>query len=371
MKTFSARARYLPISRRSGTSHAFRRVVSAILALTFAGVSGGVAVGQAADLTGTFKGGAFTTFANSVTGQVASQLAEAAYQPCPCHGTNGQVLSSTVKNVRAGNNGMVLSAGATVSTVYSNRSANRGIVRNTATVSRLNLLNGMITASSVKAVAIVNATKTAVATDVDNSTFTDLKIAGNPFGPDVAANTQIALPGLGKLTLKKVQQRGDLNDASRVSVQMLTVDINQTNSFGLPVGSQIVVASATATFNRSQQEPVVGENARALLASATTEAGFGTPVGLQALAPTRCGDAGSGMLPSRSNVSAPATPMAPGTRLKTAFDAPQSSGATEAAKPVLEPIDRYGTYGALIGAAVELPAASILGRRNVWIPPSV
>ena len=85
-------------------------------ALTFAA---GISELQAADLAGSFRGNAFATFANVEAGPIAAQLGRSAYQPCPCRGTNGEVLSNTVNNdLQAGDNGKVLKATATLSTVF-------------------------------------------------------------------------------------------------------------------------------------------------------------------------------------------------------------------------------------------------------------
>ena len=80
-------------------------------ALTFA--AGGSAL-QAADLAGSFRGNAFATFANAEAGPVAAQLGRSAYQPCPCRGTNGEVLSNTINDLQAGDDGKVLKATATL-----------------------------------------------------------------------------------------------------------------------------------------------------------------------------------------------------------------------------------------------------------------
>ena len=84
---------------------------------------GGGSPVQAADLPGSFRGSAFATFANATAGPVAVELGRSAYQPCPCRGTNGQTLSNTVNTLQAGDNGNVLKASATLSTVFTQKTS--------------------------------------------------------------------------------------------------------------------------------------------------------------------------------------------------------------------------------------------------------
>ena len=143
-------------------------------ALTFA--AGGSAL-QAADLAGSFRGNAFATFANAEAGPVAAQLGRSAYQPCPCRGTNGEVLSNTINDLQAGDDGKVLKATATLSTVFTQKTATTAKIQDTSTITGLNLLDGLITATTVKAVANVAATASSITADPNGSIFANLKIA--------------------------------------------------------------------------------------------------------------------------------------------------------------------------------------------------
>src|SRR4051812_41994213 len=83
-----------------------RRRTAALLAGALLGVGLTLGAGsgtlQAADLPGSFRGSAFATFANATAGPVAAELGRSAYQPCPCRGTNGQILSNTINTLQAG-----------------------------------------------------------------------------------------------------------------------------------------------------------------------------------------------------------------------------------------------------------------------------
>ena len=104
-------------------------------------------------LKGSFRGNAYATFANAEAGPVATQLGWSAYQPCPCQGTNGKTLSNTVDSVQAGENGRVLKANVTLSTVFTDKTATSARVRNTSKVTGLNAFDGLIKAKAIKAVA--------------------------------------------------------------------------------------------------------------------------------------------------------------------------------------------------------------------------
>ena len=311
------------------------RIASAVLVFALAMVVGGQGL-HAADLPGSFRGSAFATFANAAAGPVAAQLGRSAYQPCPCRGTNGQVLSNTVNTIQAGDSGRVLKATATISTVFTNKTAATATIQNTSTVSGLNLLNGLITATSIKVAANVAATAAAITANTDTSVFTNLRIAGNPISATVAANTQIPLPGLGKVTLKKVQRGGDFSGLGRITVQMLTVDISQANGFGLPVGAQIVVASATATFTRSQPAAVVSGQAYATFANATAGTSLQNRIGKAALVTMGCEGTGGKTLSNTISTFSAGSLFTLGNSVSTAFGGPQNGGTVAVTTSTIE-----------------------------------
>lgn len=121
------------------------------LALLLGTFIAGGSIAQAADLTGSFRGNAYATYANATAGDIAVELGRWALQPCPCGGTNGVVRANTVTSLKAGNDGRVLSADVTRSTVYTVKTASTAKIQNTSTISGLNLFDGLITATTVKA----------------------------------------------------------------------------------------------------------------------------------------------------------------------------------------------------------------------------
>ncbi|HVU21230.1 MAG TPA: choice-of-anchor P family protein [Rhizomicrobium sp.] len=209
---------------------------------------------SAADLPGAFQGNAYATVANAKAGAIASSLASGAYQRCPCEGTNGKTLTSEVDGLGAGQ--AVLSATSTIATAFTDKTAASAEVQNTATVNGLVALGGLVTADTIKAVATVSAAKHALTSSADGSVFQNLIIAGQPIPSDVAPNTVIPLPGLGSVTLNKIQPSGNYKTRGTLIVDMISIDVSAGNNLGIPVGSKIVIAHAAAGFTRKQPDTV-------------------------------------------------------------------------------------------------------------------
>jgi hypothetical protein len=94
------------------------------------------------------------------------------------------------------------------------------------------------------------ATETVVGKKVTASTagtqFGGLEIAGTNLPVDVPANTQITLPLLGYVVVNE-QIAPKPGHAGALTVNGLHVYITTANLLNVPVGSEIVVAHATAT----------------------------------------------------------------------------------------------------------------------------
>jgi hypothetical protein len=199
---------------------------------------------------GTFRGGAYGTFANSEAGPVATTLGHSAFLPCPCDGTDGETLENHTGNVSAGNGGEVLIADETLSTGRTTSTASSSSMRFTSRVEGLNALNGLITAAAVTAVSKTDIDANSITGNTDDSRFGNLQIAGKKFSPTVSPNTRVKLPGIGFVVLNKVTENGNGKSSGKVTVHMIEINITQDNSFNLPVGAQIVVGHATSGFSR-------------------------------------------------------------------------------------------------------------------------
>ena len=299
--------------------------------------------GEAATLLkGSFRGQAYATFANAEAGPVATQLGRSAFQPCPCRGTGGQTLSNTVDSVKAGDQGKTLTANGTLSTVFTEKTSSSARVMNTSTVTGLNAFDGAITADVIKAVANTSANATTINSTPTGSVFSNLKIAGQTFGADVAANTRVNLPGVGYVLLKSVKKDGNGQSLSKITVDMLTVVVTQTNDFDLPVGSRIVVAHAVSGFSRSEPTVIVGGQAYAATALTTTD-DIKNRVGKAAFVVIGCEGTNGKTRTNNVNTLDVGDLLSSGTGKTTAFGGPTTSGTVAKTTASVQNVNLLGS----------------------------
>ena len=299
--------------------------------------------GEAATLLkGSFRGQAYATFANAEAGPVATQLGRSAFQPCPCRGTGGQTLSNTVDSVKAGDQGKTLTANGTLSTVFTEKTSSSARVMNTSTVTGLNAFDGAITADVIKAVANTSANATTINSTPTGSVFSNLKIAGQTFGADVAANTRVNLPGVGYVLLKSVKKDGNGKSLSKITVDMLTVVVTQTNDFDLPVGSRIVVAHAVSGFSRSEPTVIVGGQAYAATALTTTD-DIKNRVGKAAFVVIGCEGTNGKTRTNNVNTLDVGDLLSSGTGKTTAFGGPTTSGTVAKTTASVQNVNLLGS----------------------------
>ena len=156
----------------------------------------------------------------------------------------------------------VLRLDGVVTTVFTDELANQAVVTNTSKVERPNLFNGRIQAKRAKAVANVVATTADIDTDAEGTGFVGLRINGQPISDSVAPNTNVALPGIGTVIVKRVKRDGN-STFQVITVEALVVKVEEENNFDLPVGSEIIVGHARAGYSRTVPEVVFGGSAYA------------------------------------------------------------------------------------------------------------
>ena len=249
--------RALPSSGRRKTRGPW--IIGGLFALTLS-----AAPVLADDLPGAFSGGAYATFGNVKAGPIAATLGRSAFQGCPCNGTDGQVLTTEVDGLSAGDGGNVLTASVTKSTAFTQKTATTAEVQNTSAITGLSVLGGVVSADTIKAVASVSATKRTLTAAPDGSMLTNLVIAGQSIPVNVPQNTVIPLPGLGSVTLYKVTPKGNMKSGGTITVDMITIDIGTKNNLGLAIGAKIVIGHAEAGFVRRQPTSVFGGQAYAV-----------------------------------------------------------------------------------------------------------
>ena len=113
----------------------------------------------------------------------------------------------------------------------------------TTRVESLNLLNGLLGANVIygRVDASIAGPRGVFKTAVGN--FVNLSVAGHPeIGDNVAYNTSVDILGLGTLYLKRVLRHD--HTPSSIEIRMVELVVNQDNSYGLPIGADIVIGDA-------------------------------------------------------------------------------------------------------------------------------
>ncbi len=219
-----------------------------LVAGTLFGLAGHAA---AAPLSGEFTGHARLLAAGGVDSALALQIATASHESCGCRGTLGATRTATASSVSIGPSGLVATAATSATSAYGSKTASTASTLQTSTVTKLNLLGGLITADALRAAAGVSATSTGLAASEAGTTITNLVVAGNAIDPNTPDNTELALPGIGSVVVKATEQGvGKLK--AHLLVDMLLVKVGQANSLGLPVGAKLAVAQAYAAYSRAQ-----------------------------------------------------------------------------------------------------------------------
>ena len=110
----------------------------------------------------------------------------------------------------------------------------------------VNVLNGLIAAKAVLALATSHANGTTAASEADGSTVLNLVVAGVSYADGAPApNTRVELPGVGYVVLNEQIRSGDGVHSSSLTVNMIHVYLVDPVTGGST--GEIVVGAATST----------------------------------------------------------------------------------------------------------------------------
>jgi hypothetical protein len=157
----------------------------------------------------------------------------------PAAGTHGVTNFNTVAGV---NLTPLAQVGAVTTSATGTDTATVLDSRTTSEIAGVNLFNGLITADAIKAVAHAHGTPGITSTYHSDgaATFVNLKIGSTTIPINVKPNTVINIANLAIVTINQITQT-----ANAVLVRVLDIKIT-TAAYGLPVGAEIQVATATA-----------------------------------------------------------------------------------------------------------------------------
>jgi len=162
----------------------------------------------------------------------------------PCFGTAGQTITNSVGNVNIAG---VLTSGTVTDTGKSNLTNPYSTGQMTSQVEGLNLLSGLITANVIYSQVNATIADSHGVFETGVGSFTGLAVAGYPaINDSVPYNTQVSIAGLGTLYLKRVISNFPNPDSTEV--RMIELVINQTNSYNLPIGADIIISDTQITI---------------------------------------------------------------------------------------------------------------------------
>jgi hypothetical protein len=198
-------------------------------------------------LEATVGGQAYAATANSKIGEpLKNKIGKTAAIYVGCQGTRGETHTN---NIAALNVGKILSSGTGTTTAFGGLTPSGTVAKTTSTVEGLRMLNGLISADTVTAVAQDTFKDGERISSTQGSQFANLRVAGVLVATNVAPNTRIVLPGIGYVVVNE-QKVPSPTSTARLQVNGLHVFVTTTNLLGLPVGSQIIVAHADSTAVR-------------------------------------------------------------------------------------------------------------------------
>jgi hypothetical protein len=161
-----------------------------------------------------------------------------------CDGTGGSTKTNTFAGV---NEAGLISLGAGKTTAYGDATKNgkTGIAQTTAEIANVALLAGLIGADGIKAEATETVQGHKVTQSTAGTTFANLVVAGVPIPANPPPNTSIPLPLLGTLVVNE-QIAGNSAKNEPLQVNALHLTVSSTNTFGLPVGAEVIIGHAQA-----------------------------------------------------------------------------------------------------------------------------
>jgi hypothetical protein len=160
-------------------------------------------------------------------------------QPMGCTGTNGRTDTNTGAAVKIPK---VLTTGTVTDTVTGTDTSSAVSGTVTSTVQNIDLADGMVTATSIDAVAAASGNPPAL---TNGSTFVGLSVEGKPISGTPAPNTKMSLPGIGTLWLNRQYE-----NAWRLSLSGILLDVTVPgNPLKLKPGTMIQVAWSGVAVN--------------------------------------------------------------------------------------------------------------------------
>jgi hypothetical protein len=191
-----------------------------------------------------------SSFGTQVSGNILAS-SPTAPEVLPCQGTNGAVLTNSQVSLSLPS---ILGAGTLTDTVESNLTPSFSSGEATSTIQGLNLLNGLVTASVLRAQVDATVQNTFNVTLTGEDSYVGISVLGHPeITDDIPANTSIPILGLGTLYLKRII---NTPQPAGIEVRSLELVVNENNIYGLPIGLDVIIGDAQITGIRPLIPPM-------------------------------------------------------------------------------------------------------------------
>src|SRR5437016_7718604 len=182
------------------------------------------------------QGAAASAFGVAVRTATINQTAPSAVLP-----TDGTLAQSQANDVRVGT--LVAAQDAFATATGATDDALSDAV-SSATLGTVNILDGLITADGVVAMA----SSTIDNSNAEGSSLANLVVNGTQVS-DPAPNTRMDLPGVGYVVFNEQIPTGDGVTSSGITVNMIHVVLQQLGLFGYETTGEIIVGSASSGVN--------------------------------------------------------------------------------------------------------------------------
>jgi hypothetical protein len=197
-----------------------------------------------------YRGTSYGVYADVGSTVLAGPTAQSSLQQ-PCGSDlNNELVTGTAAGVSLS---PLLQGGAANT---SNQSFPNQTSQSIADVVSVNLLGGLITAQEIKSVSTTSLDTNGFHLSAAGSTFTNLTVLGLPYNNTPAPNTRVDLPLIGYVVLNE-QTSFTNNSEADLTVNMLHVYVTLDNLLGIPVGTEVVLASAQSGMVRAFAPAVI------------------------------------------------------------------------------------------------------------------
>ena len=206
-------------------------------------------------LTSLVGGGAFLATATSA-GPMANQIGKLIALSVPCGGTNGKTVTASLDALSVAN---LLQINNGETTVFGGMQNGAVVVKTTAAADHVRLLGNLIGAKAIRVVAQDTYRSAKRQSSTAGTEIAGLVVDGASRGTVKTPNERINIKGMGYVVVNETELASPSSNDPTI-VRGLHLYVTQQNSYGLPVGAEIIVGQASS---------VVHPSATAHLATAT------------------------------------------------------------------------------------------------------